>query len=116
MHATMEKKYDKNGKGRYFRCVDRNTKTTSMENFCTGVLGKNKEHYLRCKNKAEKSYGVFRHIQLHMSQYNKQEDFQSIMSNLQPNCCIKVDFQKVNKHTGGKLLIHDTKHSKDSQL
>ena len=29
------------------------------------------------------------------------------MSNLQPNCCLKVDFQKVDKHTGGKWLIHE---------
>ena len=30
-------------------------KTTSMENVSTGVLDKNKEHYIRCKIKAEKS-------------------------------------------------------------
>ena len=33
-----------------------------------------------------------------------------------PNCCLKVDFQKVDKHTGGKWLIHDTKRRKDNQL
>ena len=33
---------------------------------------------------------------LHMSKYKKKnEDILSIMSNLQPNCCLKVDFQKV---------------------
>ena len=37
----------------------------------------------------------------------KKEDLQSIMWNLQPNCCLKVDFQKVDKHTGGKWLIHE---------
>ena len=26
------------------------------------------------------------------------------MSNLQPNCCLKVDFQKVDKHTGGQSV------------
>ena len=31
------------------------------------------------------------------------------MSNLQPNCCLKIDFQKVDQHAGGKWLIHDTK-------
>ena len=31
------------------------------------------------------------------------------MSNLQPNCCLKFDFQKVDQHAGGKWLIHDTK-------
>ena len=30
-------------------------KTTSMENVSVGVLDKNKEHYLRCKDKAKKS-------------------------------------------------------------
>ena len=45
-----------------------------------------------------------------------QKQIQSIMSNLQPNYCLKVDFQKLDKHTGGKWLIHDTKHRKDNQL
>ena len=40
----------------------------------------------------------------------------SIMSNLQPNCCLKVDFQKVDRHAGGKWLIHVTKRRKDNQL
>ena len=38
------------------------------------------------------------------------------MSNLQPNYCLKVDIRKVDQHTGGKWLIHDTKHRKDNQL
>ena len=38
------------------------------------------------------------------------------MSNLHPDCCLKVDFQKVDKYTGGKWLIHDTKRHKDNQL
>ena len=38
------------------------------------------------------------------------------MSNLQPNCCLKFDFQKVDQHAGGKRLIHDTKRHKDNQL
>ena len=37
------------------------------------------------------------------------------MSNLQPDCCLKVDFQKVDKYTGGKWLIH-TKRRKGNQL
>ena len=40
----------------------------------------------------------------------------SSMSNLQPNCCLKFDFQKVDQHAGGKWLIHDTKRRKDNQL
>ena len=45
-----------------------------------------------------------------------QKDSLSIMSNLQPNCCLKFDFQKVDQHAGGKWLIHDTKRRKDNQL
>ena len=44
-------------------------KTTSIENVSTGVLDKNKEHYLRCKDKGKKSYDVLKHTQLHMSKY-----------------------------------------------
>ena len=46
----------------------------------------------------------------------KNEDILSSMSNLQPNCCLKFDFQKVDQHAGGKWLIHDTKRRKDNQL
>ena len=38
------------------------------------------------------------------------------MSNLQPNCCLKFDFQKMDQHAGCKWLIHDTKRRKDNQL
>ena len=38
------------------------------------------------------------------------------MSNLQPNCCLKFDFQKVDQHAGGNRLIYDTKRRKDNQL
>ena len=38
------------------------------------------------------------------------------MSNLQTHYHLKLDFQKVDQHTGGKLLIHGTKHRKDNQL
>ena len=55
----------------YVKSVLENTKTTSMKNARTGVLEKNKEHYLRIKDKAEKWYDVSRHMQLHMSKYKK---------------------------------------------
>ena len=45
-----------------------------------------------------------------------KKDSLSIMSNLQPNCCLKFDFQKVDQHAGGMWLIHDTKRRKDNQL
>ena len=37
------------------------------------------------------------------------------MSNLQTQY-FKLDFQKVDQHTGGKWLIHGTKRRKDNQL
>ena len=36
------------------------------------------------------------------------------MSNLQTYYHFKLDFQKVDHHTGGKWLIHDTKRHKDN--
>ena len=38
------------------------------------------------------------------------------MSNLKTQCHFKLDFRKVDQHTGGKWLIHGTKHRKDNQL
>ena len=40
----------------------------------------------------------------------------SIMLNLQTHLHLKLDFQKVDQHTGGNWLIHGTKHRKDNQL
>ena len=44
------------------------------------------------------------------------ENILSSMSNLQPNWCLKIDFQKVDQHAEGKWSIHDTKRRKDNQL
>ena len=38
------------------------------------------------------------------------------MSNLQTYYHFKLDFQKVEQHTGGKWLIHGTKRHKDNKL
>ena len=38
------------------------------------------------------------------------------MSNLQPNCCLKRDFEKVDQHAGRKWLIHDTQRRRDTQF
>ena len=46
----------------------------------------------------------------------KQKKMFSLMSNLQTYYHFKLNFQKVDKHTGGKWLIHGTKHHKDNQL
>ena len=40
----------------------------------------------------------------------------SIMSHLQPHYHFEQDFQKVDQHTGGKWLIHGTKHRKGNRL
>ena len=46
----------------------------------------------------------------------QNEDILSIMSNLQPNCCLKIDFQMVDHHAGGKWFIHDITRRQDNQL
>ena len=38
------------------------------------------------------------------------------MSNLHFHCHCKLDFQKVEEHTGGEWYIHGTKRRKDNQL
>ena len=38
------------------------------------------------------------------------------MSNLQTHYRFKLDFKKVDQHTGSKGLIHGTKRRKDNQL
>ena len=40
----------------------------------------------------------------------------SFMSNLQTYFHFKLDFQKVDQHTGGKWVIHGTKRHKDNHL
>ena len=46
----------------------------------------------------------------------ENDDILSSMSTLQPNWCLKIDFQKVDQHAGGKWLINGTKRRKDNQL
>ena len=40
----------------------------------------------------------------------------SLMSTLQTYYHFKLDFQKVDQHSGGKWLMHGTKRCKDNQL
>ena len=40
----------------------------------------------------------------------------SIVPNLQTHYHFKLDFQKVDQHTGGKWLIHSTKHHKGQSV
>ena len=44
----------------------------------------------------------------------KQQKLFSLRSNLQTYYHFKLDFQKVDQHTGGKWLIHGTKRRKDN--
>ena len=56
------------------------------------------------------------YIIAYVKTHTHTKDLLSIMSNLQLNCCLKFDFQKVDQHAGGKCFIHDTKRRKDNQL
>ena len=56
----------------------------TMENVSTGVLDKDKEHYLRCKDKAENSYDVLRHMQLHMSKYKEIKIYNPLCQTYSP--------------------------------
>ena len=46
----------------------------------------------------------------------KTTSMETVSTGVLDNCCLNVDFQKVDKHTGGKWLIHDSKRCKDNQL
>ena len=59
---------------------------------------------------------IYQDIYNCICQNTKNEDILSSVSNLQPNWCLKIDFEKVDQHAGGKWLIHDTKRRKDNQL
>ena len=48
--------------------------------------------------------------------HKQQKKVFSFMSNLLTYYHFKLDFQKVDQHTGGKWLIHGTKPFKDNQL
>ena len=47
----------------------------------------------------------------------KNKDILSVMSNLQPNCCLKIDFLKVGQHAGYHMTITEMiSHSNLSDL
>ena len=87
---------------------------------CTSLeqehFDKDKEYYLKSKDKAEKSYNVLRHVQLNMSKYKKNCRFTNHYLEPTAQLLFKSRFPKVDKHTGGKWLIHDTKRRKNNQL
>ena len=69
-------------------------KTTPMEMLVQEYLMKIKNNIWDIKIKTKKLYDAIIHIQLHLSKVQTNEDSQSTMSNLQPSCCLKADFQK----------------------
>ena len=85
-----------------------------MEDVSTGVLEKiNNIQEVKIKPKNDMMY---QEIYNCISRNTKNEVILSSMSNLQPNWCLKIDFQKVDQHAGGKWLTHDTERRKDNQL
>ena len=89
------------------------TKTTSMEDVSTGVF-ENMNNIQEVKIKP-KIWCINPYI-IAYAKMQINEDILSNMSNLQRNWCLKIDFQNVDQHAGGKSLIHDTKRRKDTQL
>ena len=79
------------------------TMTTSMEDVSTGVLEKIK-NIQEVKIKPKMIWCIKTYI-IAYAKMKKNEDILSIMSNLQPNCCLKIDFQKVDQHAGGTLRM-----------
>ena len=52
-----------------------------------------------------------------LNNHKQQKDyFLLCQTYLQTYYDFKLDFQKVDQHTGGKWLIHGTKRRKDNQL
>ena len=61
-----------------------------------------KIEYLRSKDKTKKMIWCIKTCVIAYAKIQKNEDILSSMSNLQPNWYLKVDFQKVEQHAGGK--------------
>ena len=55
-------------------------------------------------------------MHIYVQVIKKNEKIFSIMSNLQTHYRFQLDFQKVVQYTGGKWLIHGTKHIKYNLL
>ena len=80
-------------------------KTTSMENASTGVLDKNKEHYLRCKDKA-KNHMMYQGIYNGICQYTKT--WRLAVHYVKPagQLLFKSRFpKKVDRHTPNAITI-----------
>ena len=76
-------------------------KATSIETVSTEYLIKIKKHYLRSKDKAIK-----KHYLRSKDKAEKSYDVHDVWRHTIAYVPTVVDFQKVDKHTGGKWLIH----------
>ena len=74
------------------------------------------KHYLRHENKVNENKVLSYCEPLRCDTIKNNNTVVFFMSNLQNYYHFKLDFQKVNQHTGNKWLIHDTKRRKDNQL
>ena len=78
-----------------------------------------KKYYLRRKiNKTKLSIIIQWDIKIYVKHNQKQwtNCFQLCQITNPPHYHFKLDSQKLYQHTGGKRLIHGTKHHKDKQL
>ena len=73
------------------------------------------KRYLRHENKVNENK-VLSYCEALRCETIKQQKMFFFMSNFQTYDHIKLNFQKVDQHTGGKWLIHGTKRRKDNQL
>ena len=73
------------------------------------------KHYVGLENKVNEKKYILWDIYIWNNKTTKK--LFSFMSNVQAYYHFKLDFQKVEQHTGGKWLIfHGTKRRKDNQL
>ena len=72
------------------------------------------KHYLRHWNKVNENKASYCKA-LRCETNKKLQKVIFVLPNLQ-TYHFKLDFEKVDQHTGGKWLIHGTKRGKDTQL
>ena len=56
------------------------------------------------------------HVNTDVQSEGKQRKTFSAMSNLHTDCCLKLDFEKLDQNRRSNCLIFGTKHRKDDQL
>ena len=73
------------------------------------------KHYWTHENKANRNK-VLSYCEAALNTIKNNEKVVLNYAKLPNHYHFKLDFQKVDQHTGGKWLIHDTKHRKDNLL